>query len=110
MYEPRTPEPDRPRPENDTAARAEHAIRWLTEGDEAERTLTAALGGLPNERDDRVARMAALLQATARGLGPRAAAVWAGVPERMAIALLAITVNIVTVSVAPDTTKAVTRR
>ncbi|MFC9647447.1 hypothetical protein [Streptomyces sp. NPDC056937] len=84
MYAPHPqpfPAPDPP--EKDTARRAEHAIRWLAEGGEAEQTPAAALGGLPNACDDRLARMAGLVQATARGLGPQAAAVWAGVPEHL---------------------------
>ncbi|PWK64473.1 hypothetical protein BCL76_115117 [Streptomyces sp. CG 926] len=89
MYEPHTPEPSPPPPPHSTAGRAEHAVSWLTEGEEAERTLAQSLDDLPNERDDRLARMAALLQATARGLDPRAAAVWADVPEHLVHSWLA---------------------
>ncbi|MGW4758253.1 hypothetical protein [Streptomyces chartreusis] len=63
--------------------RAEDVVEWLAARDEVERTLRASLGGLPSERGERLARMADVLQATAQGLGPRAAAVWAGVPEHL---------------------------
>ncbi|WP_141693557.1 hypothetical protein [Streptomyces sp. PTY087I2] len=46
-----------------------------------EEVLQQALTGPADERDVTLARMGDILQATAQGLSPRAAAVWAGVPE-----------------------------
>lgn len=80
MYESRRPEADLVR---EAAPRAERALAWLEARDEAEQPFHDSLDGLPNERDDRMARMGDILQATAQGLGVRAAAVWAGVPERL---------------------------
>ncbi|MFE7578022.1 hypothetical protein ACFU5Z_25125 [Streptomyces sp. NPDC057521] len=75
------------RPEADAvqeaAPRAERAVAWLGSRDEAVEPFREALGELPTERDDRLARMGDVLQATAQGLGPRAAAVWAGIPEAL---------------------------
>ncbi|MFF7340881.1 hypothetical protein ACFZAT_26595 [Streptomyces sp. NPDC008163] len=75
------------RPEADAvqaaAPGAERALAWLEARDEAVEPFRAALGELPAERDDRLARMGDILQATAQGLGPRAAAVWAGIPEHL---------------------------
>ncbi|MFY4720884.1 hypothetical protein [Streptomyces sp. LaBMicrA B280] len=62
---------------------AERVLAWLAARDEVEEACRDPLGGLPSARDDRMARMADILQATAQGLGPRAAAVWAGVPEQL---------------------------
>ncbi|WP_260823520.1 hypothetical protein [Streptomyces sp. CS-7] len=62
---------------------AEQVVEWLAARDQAEQTIRASLGGLPGEREVRLARMADVLQATAQGLGPQAAAVWAGVPEHL---------------------------
>ncbi|MFJ9894581.1 hypothetical protein ACIQPR_14810 [Streptomyces sp. NPDC091280] len=80
-----TSESRRPGAEAVSAAvpRAEQAVEWLAARGEVEQTFRAALGGLPDERQERLARMADVLQATARGLGPRAAAVWAGVSEHL---------------------------
>ncbi|MGW0966565.1 hypothetical protein [Streptomyces sp. NPDC002516] len=58
-------------------------IAWLKDRGAVERALQASLGRPPSERDATLARMGAVLQATARGLGPEAAAVWADVPEPM---------------------------
>ncbi|MFE4212809.1 hypothetical protein [Streptomyces sp. NPDC056844] len=68
---------------NEAAPRAERALAWLEARDEAEQPFQDSLDGLPNERDDRMARMGDILQATAQGLGIPAAAVWAGMPERL---------------------------
>ncbi|MFJ9319616.1 hypothetical protein [Streptomyces globisporus] len=78
-------ESKRPDAESVRAAlpQAEHVVEWLAARDQAEQTIRASLGGLPGEREVRLARMADVLQATAQGLGPRAAAVWAGVPEHL---------------------------
>ncbi|MFE2145648.1 hypothetical protein ACFXA3_28615 [Streptomyces sp. NPDC059456] len=65
------------------AAEAGRVVEWLGARDRVERALESSLGGLPCERDETVSRMADVLQATARGLGPEAAAVWAGVPDRV---------------------------
>lgn len=62
---------------------AERVLAWLAAGEDVERTLRIPWGGLPNERDERVVRMAGVLQATAQGLGPAAAALWAGIPEHL---------------------------
>ncbi|MET7987481.1 MULTISPECIES: hypothetical protein [unclassified Streptomyces] len=56
-------------------------IAWLKDRSAVEHVVQASLGGPPSERDATLARMADVLQATAQGLGPGAAAVWAGVPE-----------------------------
>ncbi|MFG2881536.1 hypothetical protein ACGFYV_04300 [Streptomyces sp. NPDC048297] len=68
---------------NEAAPRAERVLAWLAARDEVEEAFRDPLDRLPGERDDRMARMADILQATAQGLGPRAAAVWAGVPEQL---------------------------
>ncbi|MFF3839142.1 hypothetical protein [Streptomyces sp. NPDC001930] len=77
MYEP-----------NDADHLAEHeppdadwVAAWFKEGGAVEQELQAALGGPPSERDVTLARMGDVLQATAQGMGPKAAAVWAGIPE-----------------------------
>ncbi|MFB6786974.1 hypothetical protein ACFCWT_09830 [Streptomyces olivaceus] len=80
MQESRRPEADLVK---EAAPRAERALVWLDTRDEAEQPFREVLNGLPSARDDRLARMGDVLQATAQGLGPRAAAVWAGVPERL---------------------------
>ncbi|MEU8764820.1 hypothetical protein [Streptomyces sp. NPDC048659] len=79
MYEPNEPEP---RPA-DTPPDARRAAEWLRDGGAVERILQDALGGPPDERDVTLARMGGVLQATAQGLGPAAAAVWAGVPPHV---------------------------
>ncbi|MFE2527648.1 hypothetical protein ACFXEL_25775 [Streptomyces sp. NPDC059382] len=56
-------------------------IAWLKDRGPVETVLQSALGALPSERDVVIARMGDVLQATAQGLEPAAAAVWAGVPE-----------------------------
>ncbi|WNI20930.1 hypothetical protein [Streptomyces sp. ITFR-16] len=80
MYESRRPDADAV-----TAAtpQAEHAVEWLAAREDVEQVFRATLEGIPSERDERLARMADVLQATAQGLGPEAAAVWAGVPARL---------------------------
>ncbi|MFG2951048.1 hypothetical protein [Streptomyces adustus] len=60
---------------------AGRVIAWLKDRSAVEHVLETSLGALPSERDATLARMADVLQATAQGLGPQAAAVWAGVPE-----------------------------
>ncbi|MFJ3823531.1 hypothetical protein [Streptomyces nodosus] len=80
MYESRRPEADMV---EQAAPQAERALAWLTGRDEAEQAFCAPLEGLPSEHDDRMARMGDILQATALGLGLRAAAVWARVPEHL---------------------------
>ncbi|MFE4620445.1 hypothetical protein ACFRJ7_30530 [Streptomyces sp. NPDC056747] len=62
---------------------AHRAVAWLKDSGAVEHTLHTSLGGLPSERDVTLARMGAVLQATAQGLGSPAAAVWAGVPEQV---------------------------
>ncbi|MFD3876568.1 hypothetical protein [Streptomyces microflavus] len=75
----------RPRAESAQAAvpQAEQVLEWLAARDRVDRTLQEALGRLPSEREARLARMADVLQATAQGLAPEAAAIWAGVPEHI---------------------------
>ncbi|CAM5726861.1 hypothetical protein SALBM311S_03805 [Streptomyces alboniger] len=80
MFESRRPDDEAVR---SVVPQAEHVVDWLAARDEIEHTLRASLGGLPSEREERLARMADVLQATAQGLGPQAAAVWAGVPEHL---------------------------
>ncbi|MFJ3662533.1 hypothetical protein ACIPPM_18960 [Streptomyces sp. NPDC090119] len=79
------PESRRPVAESVRAAvpQAERVLAWLAAGEDIERTLRVPLGGLPSARDERLAHMAEVLRATAQGLGPSAAAVWAGVPEHL---------------------------
>ncbi|MFD5637407.1 hypothetical protein ACFWJM_25155 [Streptomyces sp. NPDC127077] len=60
---------------------AGRVIAWLQDRGAVERALQASLGGLPSARDATLASMGDVLQATARGLGLEAAAVWADVPE-----------------------------
>lgn len=83
MYEPKEPASR----EGEHLARepldADQVIAWLRDSGAIEQTLQSALGGLPNERDTTLARMGDVLQATARGLEPQAAAMWAGVPEHV---------------------------
>ncbi|MFE6773894.1 hypothetical protein ACFVFD_33445 [Streptomyces fimicarius] len=62
---------------------AEQVLEWLAARDRVEGTLQESLGALPSERETRLARMGDVLQATAQGLAPEAAAIWAGVPEHM---------------------------
>ncbi|MFG2957954.1 hypothetical protein ACGF5O_30100 [Streptomyces sp. NPDC048291] len=69
--------------DEESAAQADRVVHWLTSRLEVEQALQAPLGGVPLERDDRIARMADVLQATAQGLGLPAAAVWAGIPEHI---------------------------
>ncbi|MFF3559314.1 hypothetical protein ACFYXS_04640 [Streptomyces sp. NPDC002574] len=71
MHEPDDEAPDGP---------AARVVAWLTARDVIERDLHDALGGRVSQRDDTVSRMADVLQATAHGMAPEAAAVWAGVP------------------------------
>ncbi|MEU8714071.1 hypothetical protein [Streptomyces sp. NPDC048663] len=78
MFESHRPDAEEVR---DAEPKAERALDWLAGRSAVEETLHASLGGLPSERDERLARMADVLQATAQGLAPQAAAVWAGVPE-----------------------------
>ncbi|MEU8488875.1 hypothetical protein [Streptomyces sp. NPDC048641] len=66
-----------------TDSQAEQVVEWLAAREGVEQTLRAPLDALPSERDERLARMADILQATAQGLGPQAAALWAGVPEHL---------------------------
>ncbi|WP_371618348.1 hypothetical protein [Streptomyces sp. NBC_00454] len=68
---------------DDSAARADRVVELLGARDEVELALKASLGGLPRERDETLARMAEVLQATAQGLALDAAAVWADMPERV---------------------------
>lgn len=79
------PESRRPLAESVRAAvpQAERVLAWLAAREDVERILRIPLGGLPSERDERLAQMAEALRATAQGLGPGAAAVWAGVPEHL---------------------------
>ncbi|MCX5401753.1 hypothetical protein [Streptomyces sp. NBC_00102] len=77
------------RAEPATAWPVERVMAWLTDRGEAERALRAPLGEVPSERDDRMARMADVLQATAQGLGIQGAAVWADVPEQLLLRWLA---------------------
>ncbi|MEY2242276.1 hypothetical protein [Streptomyces sp. BF23-18] len=77
MYESREAEPA----SDQDPLEAGRVIAWLKDGGAVERALQSALGGLPSERDATLARMGDVLQATARGLGPEAAALWADVPE-----------------------------
>ncbi|MEV1047802.1 hypothetical protein [Streptomyces sp. NPDC049916] len=65
------------------APQAEQVMGWIAATGEVERTLRASLGELPSQREERLSRMADIVQAAARGLGLRAAAVWAEVPERL---------------------------
>ncbi|MGW6013101.1 hypothetical protein [Streptomyces sp. NPDC055210] len=58
-------------------------MAWLGAREQVERDLRDALGGQSSLRDDTLAKMADVLQATANGLGQEAAAVWAGVPGRV---------------------------
>lgn len=74
MYEPE---------DTDSGRRAAHVVAWLSARDEVENALREPLGGLPSQQDETASRMAAVLQATALGLGPDAAATWAGVPDRV---------------------------
>ncbi|MGW3630321.1 hypothetical protein ACWD7F_09185 [Streptomyces sp. NPDC005122] len=74
MYEPEEPESGR---------RAAHVVAWLSAREEVENALREPLGGLPSQQDETVSRMAGVLQATAQVLDPGAAALWAGVPERV---------------------------
>ncbi|MEU6343354.1 hypothetical protein ABZ883_20725 [Streptomyces sp. NPDC046977] len=67
----------------DPEATAAQVVAWLCAREEMERGLHAALGRDPGQRDATTARMADVLQATALGLGPEAAAVWAGVPDQV---------------------------
>ncbi|MFG2970258.1 hypothetical protein ACGFZS_44015 [Streptomyces sp. NPDC048288] len=67
----------------ETTTQPDRVVQWLTSRLEVEQALQAPLGGVPRERDDRIARMADVLQATAQGLGLPAAAVWAGIPEHV---------------------------
>ncbi|MFD0020233.1 hypothetical protein [Streptomyces sp. NPDC058382] len=78
MYESRRPGTDFVTP---AAPPAERVMEWLTAHESVEQAFRAPLDGIPNERDERLARLADVLRATAQGLGPRAAATWAGVPE-----------------------------
>ncbi|MFD8999844.1 hypothetical protein ACFV0T_02465 [Streptomyces sp. NPDC059582] len=78
MYESREPVT-----ETDPAAAAAGVVAWLGARDQVERELRDAVGGQASHRDDTLARMADVLQATAHGLGQEAAAVWAGVPVRV---------------------------
>ncbi|MCF2533533.1 hypothetical protein [Yinghuangia soli] len=80
MYEPKKPHRDDDRT---ITVRAEQVVAWLAAQDDVERTLWAALGGLPREHDETVARMAEVLQATAHGLGLEAAAMWSRVPAHV---------------------------
>ncbi|MFE2297604.1 hypothetical protein ACFXAW_05350 [Streptomyces sp. NPDC059445] len=77
MYEPKEagPAPDQ------EPLEADRVIAWLKDRGAVENALQASLGGLPSEREATLARMGDVLQATARGLGSEAAAVWAEVPE-----------------------------
>ncbi|MEU6384135.1 hypothetical protein ABZ847_11265 [Streptomyces bauhiniae] len=79
------PESRRPLAESVRAAvpQAERVLAWLAAREDVERVLRIPLGGLPSERDERLAQMAEALRATAQGLGPSAAALWAGVPEQL---------------------------
>ncbi|WP_037801486.1 hypothetical protein [Streptomyces sp. LaPpAH-108] len=79
------PESRRPDAESvrNALPQAERVMAWLAAREEVGRTLRLPLGGLPSERDERLAHMADVLQATAQGLGPKAAAVWAGIPEHL---------------------------
>ncbi|MFF8258949.1 hypothetical protein [Streptomyces virginiae] len=70
-------------PDLDRADRAGRVVAWLNARDEMERALEEALGDVPSARHETLARMAEVLQATAHGLGPEAAAVWAGIPNRV---------------------------
>ncbi|MER5959887.1 hypothetical protein [Streptomyces longhuiensis] len=78
MYEIKRPSAESVR---EAVPQADRVMAWLAAREDVEQTLHAPLGDLPSERDERLARMADILQATALGLGPQAAAVWAGVPE-----------------------------
>lgn len=80
MHESRRPAADLVK---EAAPRADRALAWLDARDESVQPFREALDGLPSERDNRLARMGDVLQATAQGLGPRAAAVWAGIPEQL---------------------------
>ncbi|MCA1219432.1 hypothetical protein [Streptomyces sp. 8L] len=62
---------------------AEQVVGWLVDREEVVRTLQLSFGALPSQRDERLSHMSDVLQATAQGLGARAAAVWAGVPEHL---------------------------
>ncbi|MFF4974564.1 hypothetical protein [Streptomyces sp. NPDC001083] len=74
VYEPEEPEIGR---------RAAHVVAWLSAREEIEAALREPLGDLPSQQDETASRMAGVLQATALGLGPDAAAVWAGVSDRV---------------------------
>ncbi|MFF2993154.1 hypothetical protein ACFVTC_01025 [Streptomyces sp. NPDC057950] len=74
MYEPEEPASGR---------RAAHVVAWLSAREEVENALRGPLGGPPSQQDETASRMAGVLQATALGLGPDAAATWAGVPDRV---------------------------
>lgn len=77
MYQPKEPAPS---PQEGPPGPGE-VVAWLTDRGAVEQALHSALGGLPSERDVMLARMGDVLQASAQGLEPAAAAVWAGVPE-----------------------------
>ncbi|MFB7330912.1 hypothetical protein ACFC00_04625 [Streptomyces adustus] len=79
MYEPKEAGPV---PDQDPLD-AGRVIAWLKDRSAVEHVLETSLGALPSEHDATLTRMADVLQATAQGLGPRAAAVWAGVPESL---------------------------
>ncbi|MFE6818527.1 hypothetical protein [Streptomyces sp. NPDC057677] len=77
MYEPSETDPSSEQEPPD----ADRVLAWLRDGGAVEQELQAALEDPPDERDVTLARMGDVLQATTQGLGPRAAAVWAGVSE-----------------------------
>ncbi|MFE2247499.1 hypothetical protein [Streptomyces lavendulae] len=79
MYEPKEYGPARV----PLSPEAAGVIDWLRTRSTVEQALHSSLGGVPSERDVTLARMGDVLQATAQGVGPQAAALWAGVPEHV---------------------------
>ncbi|MFJ9817731.1 hypothetical protein ACIRU3_21170 [Streptomyces sp. NPDC101151] len=76
-------EPEELITEPETDERAARVVTWLDAQRDVERTLSEPLGGLPSLRDESISRMADVLQGMALGLGMSAAAMWAGVPDRV---------------------------
>ncbi|MFE5719620.1 hypothetical protein [Streptomyces erythrochromogenes] len=77
MHDPKEPAPGSAQ----ALAEAAQVIAWLKDRGEIEQTMQGSLGELPTDHEIKLARMGDVLQATALGLTPPAAAVWAGVPE-----------------------------
>ncbi|MFB7454040.1 hypothetical protein [Streptomyces sp. NPDC056194] len=77
MYEPNEPEHAPVHKPTD----AGRVLDCLKDSSTIEEALQNALGEPPDERDVTLARMGNILQATAHGLSPAAAAVWTGIPE-----------------------------